>query len=184
MIRFRLSGPSSPINENDAPSPIINPLELENILIDPFQETFVQAHLCPSEATTALSPTEWLVLDHAEDPFLDIGKGQEKDPPEVMEWDASSALSSSSGDNASALRVVGTRRDTAWIELTMTLNSSESSEENLSKNGTAERKYLAVPIAMQIEVGNGSWEASLIKRRDLPAGNIDIVTLDLIAFLS
>lgn len=181
IIRLRLSDSSffggDRKDEIDTLSPTISPRELENILLDPFEETFVQAHLCPPGTTSSLLPTEWLVLDHAEDPFLDIGKGREEDPPAVTKWDASSALGAFSGSNKSMMRIVATQRDKAWIELMLCIDPSDGGKDDTTNN------YLAVPMAMQIEVGNGSWEASLIKCRDLPEEEIDAVTLDLLDLL-
>jgi len=167
MIRLRFSGPM----EGD--SPVVDSRELENILLDPFTETFVKGRICALEVTASLGSTEFFVLDPADDPFLDIGKGREENPSEVRDWSATSALSSLGEGNASQIRVIATQGDTAWVELALR-NSSPGGDDSY---------YLAVPLALQIEVGNGSWEASLIKRRDIPAEEKDLVTMNLVTLL-
>mmetsp|Transcript_2601 Transcript_2601/g.5584 ORF Transcript_2601/g.5584 Transcript_2601/m.5584 type:complete len:554 (-) Transcript_2601:559-2220(-) len=173
MIRLRLSGWSIPEEEKEE-APLIDPRELQNVLVDPFTETFVHGRLCAPTTAASLSPTDFFVLDPADDPFLDIGKAQEDDPSEVRDWDAMSTIGALGDGNTSQLRVVATHGDTAWVELV--LCNAVSAEEISSS-------YLAVPLTMQIEVGNGSWEASLIKRRDLPEGEKDLVALNLVTLL-
>merc|ERR1712008_160223 len=109
----------------------------------------------------SLSPTEFFELDPADDPFLDIGKGRVDNPSEVRDWDATSMLGMLGEDSTSEMRLVATQGDTAWVELVL-CNAGEVSSKDANAN-----LFLAVPLALQIAVGNGSWEASLIKRRDL-----------------
>mmetsp|Transcript_11028 Transcript_11028/g.23204 ORF Transcript_11028/g.23204 Transcript_11028/m.23204 type:complete len:572 (-) Transcript_11028:204-1919(-) len=175
VIRLRLSGLSV---SADSSSATIDQLELDNIIIDPIRETFVQGRHCSFDVISSLSPTEWLELEHAEDEFLDIGKGREQDPQEVLEWDANKILSSTGDDSGSFMRVLATRRDTAWVELKLTM-----APDDFASGLNHGQSYLAVPIAMEIEVGNGSWEASLIKRRDIPENEVDATTLGLVVLL-
>ena len=170
MIRLRLAGPES----NDDECDIVDARELQNILVDPFSETFVEGKLCPSDTVASITPTDFFVLDPADDPFLDIGKGAVVDPLDVRSWDANAALGALGGDTVSQMRLVATQGDTAWVE--MALCNDGPAEEDSSA-------YLAIPLSMQVEVGNGSWEASLIKRRDLPEGEQDLVTLNLVTLL-
>lgn len=182
MIRLRLSGPSDLEEEKtegedtSTSFPQIDEHELENILVDPFTETFVQGVLCNPESMVSLTPTDFFVLEPADDPFLDIGKGKEEEPPAVKDWDATSTLDSMDDSNTSQLKLVATRGDTAWVELILCNATAEDFSSNVNK-------YLALPLALQIEVGNGSWEASLIKRRDLPDEEQDLVTLSLVTLL-
>lgn len=177
MIRLRLSGPSSSgvLGEDGELAPLIQPHELQNILLDPFTETFVKGHLCAPDTTASLTPTDFVELEPADDPFLDIGKGLEMDPLEVRGWDVASSLSELSDGSTSHLRVLASQGDTAWVEMILCDASASSGEDQFS--------YLAVPMALQIEVGNGSWEASLVKRRDLPEEEKDLVTLNLFTLL-
>lgn len=174
MIRLRLSGWSVASEDDEGmSSPPIDCRELQNVLLEPFAESFVHGHLCTPKVVASLTPTDFFVLDPADDPFLDIGKGQEEDPFGVRSWDAMSTIAFGDG-GASHLRVAATRGDTALIELVLCLTPADE---------RASSGYLGVPITMQIEVGNGSWEASLIKRRDLPEAEKDLVALHLVTLL-
>ena len=181
-IRLRLSGPSSldvdTEEANYTPFPLVDPRELQNLLVDPFSETFVQGRLCSPDATSSVTPTDFFVLDPADDPFLDIGKGHEGDPSEVRDWDAMAILGALDIGKASQLRIVSTKGDTAWVELVV---CNADTVDEVSSDTVNANACLAVPLALQIEVGNGSWEASLIKRRDMPAEEKDLVTLYLFA---
>jgi hypothetical protein len=178
MIRLRLSYPvsSSSGDSNDCQSSFIDERELKNIPIDPFSQTFVSGHICSAKASDLTASTDWLVLESAEDLFLDIRKGQEDDPTEVRDWEASTSINFPGQGVVSTFRIVAVRKDTAWLELIAPI---ESKPDMASSDET----HLAIPIEMQIEVGNGSWEASLIKKCDLPDGEIDTVTMNLVALL-
>jgi len=183
MIRLRFSGPpdlKKDGGESEELSPLVKPRELQNILVDPFTETYVQGHLCSSDATASLSPTEFFSLDPADDPFLDIGKGRQDDPSGVRDWDAMSAIGALVEGRASQMRLVAAQGDTAWVELVLCDAASDREDSSHDSNANS---YLAVPLGLQIEVGNGSWEASLIKRRDLAEEEQDLVTLNLVTLL-
>jgi hypothetical protein len=55
-------------------------------------------------------------------------------------------------------------KDTAWFELGV-----------VNKKKQGEQVWTAAPIALQIQVGEVSWESSLIK--SVPSENPDLVTL-------
>lgn len=172
MIRLRFSGPNS---SEEA----LNSKELENILVDPFMETTIaKAVLCSSESLSSIDPSKWIELDSAKDLLLDIGKRQEDDPEVVSSWDFAPIFDTLDGDSLPKLTIVASRGDTAWVELVIPSTVvAESDGEKPPSN------YFAVPLSMQIEVGNGSWEASLIKRRDLPEEEQDLVHLDFAVLL-
>ena len=171
IVRLRLSGPS-------LSSGGIDQKELDNILVDPFSETFIRGVNCNSAATASLDPTDFFVLEPADDPFLDVGKGKEDDPADVKHWDATSILGGLGNVSKSQLRVVATQGDTAWVELILCNTVDEVSSDASSE------KYLAIPLSLQIEIGNGSWDASLVKRRDgLPEEEKDLVNLGVVALL-
>ena len=172
MIRLRFSGPS-PSDE------VFDTKELENILVDPFTEaTIAKADLCSSDSLSAIAPSEWVELDSAEDLLLDIGKRQEDDPEVVGSWDFAPLLDALDSDSLPNLTIIASRRDTSWVEVIIpnTIALGLDGDKHPSN-------YFAVPLSMQIEVGNGSWEASLIKRRDLPEEEQDLVQLDFVVLL-
>lgn len=175
MIRFRFSSPALHENSENAADALVEERELQNIPIDPFNQTFVNARICSTKSVDELlAPTEWLVLENAEDLFLDIGNRRKEVPAEVQDWEARALLNSLGDENRSNLHVVAVQRDTAWIQMTLSLESIPESSEEI---------HVAFPLGLQIEVGNGSWEASLIKKCDLPEDEIDMVTLNIIALL-
>lgn len=177
-IRFRFSSPALDDNSENivnSRSALVEEHELQNIPIDPFHQTYVSARMCSTKLMDgSLAPTEWLELENAEDLFLDVGNRQQEVPAEVQEWEARAVLNSLDDKNRSNLHAVAVQRDTAWIQMTLSLESIPESSD---------KTHVAFPLGMQIEVGNGSWEASLIKKRDLPRDEIDIVTLNILALL-
>ncbi len=177
MIQLRLVGPSSCETMNL--THLHDPNELQNILVNPFTETYIQGRVCTPIATATITPTEFFVLHPADDPYLDIRKHQTGDPLEVQNWDATATLSASHCDE-SQFRIIATEGDTAWVELLLCNAIPVMDNSSIAAKDT---EYLAVPFALQIEVGNGSWEASLIKRHDLPAEEKDLVTLNLVALM-
>ena len=182
MIRLRLSRPIRPGGSNDEgveTFPLIHPRELEHILVmdAEFTETHVKARLSSPEVTSSLAPTDFFVLDPANDPYLDLGKGQEEDPTKVKHWDAASALDAPTKINTSRMHLVATQGDTAWVELILRRATDGKGASDI------EHDLFAVPLTLQIEVGNGSWEASLIKHRDLPEEEKDLVSINLVMLL-
>jgi hypothetical protein len=141
---------------------------------------------------SSITPTDYFVLDPADDPFLDIGKSHEEDgdPLVVKNWDAMTTLGTIAGDGGSGtsstskLQLVVTKGDTAWVELILCIDDATSPPPTTINDTNTNADYLTVPLALQIEIGNGSWEASLIKRRhDIPNEEMDLVTFNLVALL-
>jgi hypothetical protein len=142
---------------------------LENILVDPLTQVSVNAILDPKVAMD-LKPTESCQLDPAEDSFLEIGKTITDVPVKVSKWDAGDVLFDSkvSPESPASLRLVAQRKSTAWFELVLMDRSTKPST------------YFAVPLALQIQVGDGSWESSLVQSQRLEDGGSDLVTFDLV----
>lgn len=156
MVRLRFCGNDSQI--------VLGDDELREILVDPFNERRISAQLCQSFKN--LGSTGFIELDPADDPFLDIGKEKRGDPPEVSGWEGTVIEDLEN----SGLKLVASQGDTSWVEFAVDF------EEEVATN-------LVVPFSMQIEVGNGSWEASLVKRKELPEQEKDLVKLGLVAVL-
>jgi len=174
MIRLRFSGPNSS-EEGET----IDAKELENILVDPFMETIIaKADLCSSDSLLSIAPCDWIELDSAEDLLLDIGKRQQDDPQVVKSWDFAPLLDALDSNSLPKLTVVASRGDTSWVEVIIPNSAAINSDGEKPPSNC-----FAVPLSMQIEVGNGSWEASLIKRREVPDGEQDLVQLDIVVLL-
>lgn len=132
---------------------------LQNILVDTFGGKYMDAELMP-DVVHNLTPTEMCELEPAEDSFLELGQSSNQVPELVSKWDAADALSnspiSSEGSNKASLKLLAIKNSAAWFELVVLENSSSS---NADTKGVS----TAVPLKLQIEVGNGSWESSLVQ---------------------
>ena len=142
---------------------------LENILVDPLTDTKINAQLV-TDLVKDVQASEVCQLEPAEDSFLELGKSSNDEPVEVTSWEATTVLSSSlvsSESSTSSLRLVASLSAVCWFELVVL----EAVAENWM--------HIAIPLALQIEVGGGSWESSLVQPE--PArGEVDLVTFDLV----
>jgi hypothetical protein len=72
----------------------------------------------------------------------------------------------------SSIVLVSQNSSVAWFEL------------SIARMHSSPTVAIATPLALEIEVGNGSWETSLISpRRDLADGEVDTVRLNLLLVL-
>eukprot|EP00549_Striatella_unipunctata_P011954 CAMPEP_0118678080 /NCGR_PEP_ID=MMETSP0800-20121206/3000_1 /TAXON_ID=210618 ORGANISM="Striatella unipunctata, Strain CCMP2910" /NCGR_SAMPLE_ID=MMETSP0800 /ASSEMBLY_ACC=CAM_ASM_000638 /LENGTH=424 /DNA_ID=CAMNT_0006573857 /DNA_START=90 /DNA_END=1361 /DNA_ORIENTATION=- len=94
-------------------------------------------------------------LDSVEDAFLELGKSQNNTPKPVEDWNGAEVLSSA-GDKPS-MKFLSKEKDKAWFELTAPVDALGEDE--------AEDTRRAVSLQLQIEVGNGSWETSLVQAK-------------------
>jgi hypothetical protein len=143
---------------------------LENLLVDPLTQQIVNAKLAPDVARN-LQATEICQLEPAEDSFLELGKSSNEEPDEVAKWDAGDVLFDSKvgPDSPSSLRLVGQKNSCAWFELVLF-------ETKMDRGVNC-----AVPLALQIEVGDGSWDSSLVQAEPVKDDETkDMVTFDLV----
>lgn len=141
---------------------------LENLLVDPLRRVSVDAHL-DTEATKSIDSTELCELEAAEDSFLELGSKSSNNVPEaVSSWEAGDVLVDSkvSDETPATLRQLGQKKSVAWFELVVLESSIDRSAHS------------AIPITMEIQVGEGSWESSLVQPRG--NGNQDFVSFDLV----
>lgn len=130
-------------------------MQHDDVLVD----SLTQQRL-PTVATLASSvpATETVELQSAEDSILELGGAsaqRPRVPAAVAQWNPTSDTTTV------GLRLLAQQSAAAWFA--WVLSPSDSSTN-------------AVSLTMQIEVGNGSWESSLIR----PQGENDVVDLDLI----
>ena len=121
--------------------------------------------------SSEVAPTEMCQLEPAEDSFLELGKSSMEQPDAVTKWDAGDALADSKvaeNGNKSSLRLVGASHSSAWFELVVL--------EHDVKPGF----HAAATLALEIEVGNGSWDSSLIQAATAESGATDLVTFDVV----
>ena len=144
---------------------------LENLLVDPLTQQYVDAKLTPS-VTKNLEATAVCELEPAEDSFLELGKSSNDELLDaVAKWDAGDVLFDSKvgPEQPASLRLIGQKNSFAWFELVLL-------ETKMEKGLNC-----AVPLALQIEVGDGSWESSLVQAEPVAGGEgKDVVTFDLV----
>ncbi|CAB9516355.1 Dynactin p62 family [Seminavis robusta] len=167
---------------------------MENLLVETLTNKHVDAYLftpsSPEGTTTDQSSStlksDVVALDSAEDAIVDIGKVFEV-PEEVLNWDPEKALNDSSPASEAmadleenhvrflGISMLAEKSGSAWFEMICATKEKpgiKTESSNLS---------LAIPLALQIEVGNGSWESSLIKANPTEEGQEpDKVTFDLV----
>lgn len=162
-----------------------NPV-LERLLIDTLSYQHVNALLLTpqqqqQQPSSSAYQTEFVELDSAEDAMIDFGN---REPPaEVNGWTAAASLSSAapppSTDGPNTVVVLKTKclaqhAGSAWWEVVCVIPSVTMGQ------------FPAIPLALQIEVGDGSWESSLIQakptigKKDDEDGGKDIVSFDLV----
>jgi hypothetical protein len=120
--------------------------------------------------------TETVELLSAEDSIIELGASRAREVPiPVLEWDSSntieSCISSSLSSSLSSMKLVARSSSDAWFELTAFWNYQgfENIEQNvdtshsvLSSDNSNHLHRWAFPIALQVDLGNGSWDSSLI----------------------
>jgi dynactin-4 len=139
---------------------------LKHVLLDSLELVFANISVDFAIAST-IDATEMIELESMEDALLEIGKSQTGVIP-----DAVASWTPPGEGSASAVRVVATKRDSAWVEFVVVGGASDSI-------GAAEVSRQTVPLAMDIQVGEGSWESSLIKPREDVKGP-DLVRFDVL----
>ena len=143
---------------------------LENICVEPLNQKIVSASLAP-EISKSIQASTVCELEPGEDSFLDLGRSIYDEPELVYKWKADEVLAEStvSADNPSSIRVIDTRKSSAWLEFIV------------MERAPAQAGYSsAVALSLQIEVGNGSWESSLIQPEKQDGNEKDMVNFDLV----
>eukprot|EP00526_Cylindrotheca_closterium_P009029 CAMPEP_0113623780 /NCGR_PEP_ID=MMETSP0017_2-20120614/12243_1 /TAXON_ID=2856 /ORGANISM="Cylindrotheca closterium" /LENGTH=519 /DNA_ID=CAMNT_0000533759 /DNA_START=36 /DNA_END=1592 /DNA_ORIENTATION=- /assembly_acc=CAM_ASM_000147 len=166
-IRFRLASSDyggEPVWDGDSTER--NPL-LENICVEPLNQKIVSASLAP-EIGKSIQASTVVELEPGEDSFLDLGRSIYDEPEEVYRWKAEEALEDSkvSAENPSSVRVIDSRKSSAWLELIVMETPVDAGFSP------------AVALSLQIEVGGGSWESSLIQPES--GDKKDMVNFDLV----
>jgi hypothetical protein len=170
IIRLQLQSSTysgEPLWDNKGKS---NPI-LENLLVDTLSQTTINAKLT-TEFVHSLQATDICQLEPAEDSFLELSSSSNEEPDEIRLWEASTILSKSTvstESSPSSLRLVAQKSDVAWFEL---VHLETARDDDM---------HPAIPLALQIEVGDGSWETSLIQPEPVnEGGGKDMVTFDLV----
>jgi hypothetical protein len=134
---------------------------LANIIVDPLTQEHVSADL-HTEQLKDLQPTPTIVLHSDEESIMDFGNRARQLPDFVRNWNPKPVSDTS-------LIFIGQSSSTAWLELSLKETGNTESNSNM-----------ALPLALQIEVGDGSWETSLIPVDPLGDDTTNTVSFDLV----
>ena len=132
--------------------------QLNNMLVHSLYRTRLDVTV-NTGVTLQTPPSDMIELDSVDDTFLDLGRSEI--PEQVTSWDGNS-----SNADKDAFRVVATKGDSAWVEYV------------LAKK--LEGTVPGIPVSLQIQVGGGSWESSLVKAK----ANDDFVVFDIVLLWS
>jgi len=143
-------------DEDDATSPTaITTMTMSHLLVDTLtQKRFARVELSTA-ALSSLPATDVVGLLSAEDSIIEMG-GRARDIPEsVAHWQAAQAVDAAQAQTA-RMRLVAHCASDAWFELVVPAAS-------LTTTGVdGVQVHPAFPLLLQVELGNGSWESSLI----------------------
>ena len=173
MIRLRLNG--ADLRSFDASTASDNEgYTLRNIRIDSLGRCRANVRMIGSTSTIVLP--DMVELEAVEDALFDIGAGQSKEPKEVETWDANAILKATECDDEGLsvcpFSAVAVSKDRAWIQLVI--------EEDGFKETSTPGEFVAFPATLQVEIGNGSWESSLIKSVEVKEGESDLFSVRLL----
>lgn len=169
-VRLRLAS-SNYTGERLWDSKTKNTAYLENLIVDPLKNISVDARL-DIDVAKGIGVTDLCELEPAEDSFLELGNKTSNNVPEsVSGWEAGDALFDSkvSKEMPATLRHLGQKKSVAWFELIVL--------ESITDHGV----HSAVPINLELQVGDGSWESSLVQpQADVSHHSKDFVSFDLV----
>ena len=183
-VRFNLSS-SSTSEENELEDAVLDTkYTTKSFLIDPINKLSIQAKNIPTTYSISTPTTTPMIsLDPVEDAFLELGKGKIEIPAIVKDWNGVKALDlwqESKDDNTKSdsdsynIQLLAQEKDIAWVQLLLhdPLFSDDLTEDDAPNT---KENFYATSIALEIEVGNGSWESSFIK----PKTDVE---MDLVSF--
>jgi hypothetical protein len=136
------------------------------LLVDTLEQRFVQAELKPA-LMNGLETTETVELLSAEDSIIELRGKTLRTPELVMNWDPELVLKRVDTAEGSVpfIRLVAQSAADAWFEVVVLEAQADVSMAS------------AVPLALEVDLGHGSWESSLIPTKDVAK---DMVVFDLV----
>ena len=145
---------------------------ISDLLVDDIFQVHMNLEL-RTELSTKMRQTESVELQSAEDSFIELGGKSTEVPDRVKNWELGDfdTTKSSEGSMESEMRLVASSASTAYFELALA---------NAAGPATKENHAVAVPLTLQLETGNGSWESSLIQKVTKGDNEADWVSFDLV----
>ena len=134
---------------------------MAGVLVDTLQQTLLDVALI--SGLDVVSSIDTMELLSAEDSIIELGASANDTPDDVWQWNGR-VVGAAATPSAMMMRLVAKSASDAWLELVL-----PSLLENAAN---------AVPLALEVDLGNGSWESSLIPTQ--PNVPDDKVTLDLV----
>jgi len=149
--------------------------QFSNLLLDSISMKTVNATMIPPTEKKGNNQMKYIELEPYEDIFLGFGKGGlSQFPSAVDEWDASKCISSYLIDkeesSQSLCMLVAQDKDSAWIQYIV----SQQQQQNVKDQNI----FMATPLILDVDIGEGSWESSLIQSE--ADGEMDHVDLHLL----
>jgi len=147
---------------------------IDSILLNGYTlDTASQILVLGASSVNLCETSEWIELEPAQDSIIDFsGSLPHAIQKELHGWDGAIATQSfvRSHEKAS-FRLVAKAHESAWFEyiVSSTLLNSDAEVS----------KFMAVPLALQIEVGKGSWQSSFIRSETPINGDEDIDIVEL-----
>jgi hypothetical protein len=158
-------------------------LILSDLLVDTFTDEHSHVEI-NCNAFASLEPTQEVELLSAEDSFIEFGGKSKEIPYEVLKWDPTQveATAAAASNGNAVMQLVAQSASTAWFELVVPVIPTTTPSSNANDATTTASAVVspAVALALQIEVGNGSWQSSLVQPKQQEGDAKDWVTFDLL----
>jgi hypothetical protein len=172
-----------------APSADADPNQFTDSLPGLMVHTFTQTHWdveYDSGVLRDLPASETVELHSSEDSIIEMGGHKARQtPPEVVNWEPPPTVAASTDEDGTkpVLRLVTHRASSAWFELAFVeparfCEADETAER--ARTHAPDRLAWAVSLRLEVEVGPGSWETSLIP--PLSTGGSDATSVDRVPF--
>jgi hypothetical protein len=113
---------------------------------------------------------EQICLEAMEDAFLDVTKLNQQTP---LDTDDDGWVDWSNDGNTCTL--VSEQNDVAWIRYVT--ESVTPMKEDLHIDEEDSTLYFGIPLKLEVEVSDDSWESSLIQVQEKPGNQKDFVTI-------
>jgi hypothetical protein len=164
-IRLRLCcNVNETIEFPDSSEVILDPMTLQKATVN---------IMSPTQQTDQGMNMEYISLEPVEDSFLDIGKEA------TTEFDIDGWVQTEDLDWSleSSFRLLSVVSDVVCIQY---ITGSVQTREGLDENQNEECVYLGTPLSLEIEIGEESWESSLIQARVMEGEGKDLISFPIL----
>ncbi len=145
-------------------TPISFPLTYHNLILSSFPLKMINSKvLPPNNCTTKM---ESISLEPIEDAFLELGgMGGNVDPDaiaKVKNWESNVQWDDR---HECDCKLISIQNDVAFVEFMVHTAAAAAEKLHTTKENADDDNghYLSTPLILEIEIGNGSWDSSLIQ---------------------